>query len=60
MGLAAARRARRTSEATLEDQPRQIAVTEVSDPPGDAGRLYRVEGWIRADDLTDPDPTQVV
>ncbi len=48
------------SEATLEALPRRIAVTEVSDPRGDAGRLYRVDGTVRPADLAGPDPTQVV
>ena len=48
------------SEATLEALPRRIAVTEVADPRGDAGRLYRVEGTVRPADLAVPDPTQVV
>lgn len=48
------------SQATLEALPRRIAVTEISDPRGDAGRLYRVDGPVRSVDLAGPDPTQVV
>ncbi len=48
------------SEATLLALPRRIPVTEIADPRGEAGRLFRVEGRLEAADLAGPDPTQVV
>ncbi len=48
------------SEATLAALPRPIAVTEIDDPRGDAGRLFRVDGRLEAADLAGPDPTQIV
>jgi pSer/pThr/pTyr-binding forkhead associated (FHA) protein len=48
------------SEATLVALPRRIAVTEIDDPRGDAGRLFRVEGRLEAADLAGPEPTQIV
>jgi len=48
------------SQATLAALPRRIAVTEIDDPRGDAGRLYRVDGALEPADLAGPDPTQIV
>lgn len=48
------------SEATLAALPRRIAVTEIDDPRGDAGRLFRVDGRLEGADLAGPDPTQIV